>query len=276
MTGLSRRFAIGNRLISSAFAVLFVTWCAWQGGTQAATLTSQNSTINLDLTTPGGVAGMTSWTVDGVNQMGQQWFWYRVGPSGPESDLTALGAPSVVPFGSAQLTATYGSSPLSIRLSYVLTGNPVGTGKSGVNEGATIFNNSGSTMDFHFFEYTHLTLLGAGGGTVTIGNANDTLHQVSGAVTFNQVLTPAASRSEVAANGVTRGELTDGNPTTLNNTTTGSGDVTWAFEWDLSIAAGSSAAISLPGTIVTVVPEPGAAALLIMGAVVCFFRRQPR
>src|SRR5436309_2410103 len=34
--------------------------------------------------------GMTNWTIDGVNNLAQQWFWYRVGPAASEDTTTPV------------------------------------------------------------------------------------------------------------------------------------------------------------------------------------------
>ena len=51
-------------------------------------LTDFNSTVVID---PTSQAGMYTWTVDGVDQMWQQWFWYRIGSAGPEQSIDTLG-----------------------------------------------------------------------------------------------------------------------------------------------------------------------------------------
>ena len=43
---------------------------------QTYTLTDGNSSVSL---TPGSAIGMNNWTVDGQNQLNQQWFYYSVG-----------------------------------------------------------------------------------------------------------------------------------------------------------------------------------------------------
>src|SRR5690348_16726746 len=61
---------------------------------QVVTLVDQSSsaTVNLDgAATPGGL-GMTNWSVGGVNNLAQQWFWYRVGSSGPEQPINTIGS----------------------------------------------------------------------------------------------------------------------------------------------------------------------------------------
>ena len=42
-------------------------------------LVDQNSSVTID---PTSQAGVDNWTVNGVNQLYQEWFWYGVGSSG--------------------------------------------------------------------------------------------------------------------------------------------------------------------------------------------------
>ena len=51
------------------------------------TLTSWNSTLTVN---PSNSAGISNWTVDGVNQLDHQWFWGRVGDTGGEASLNVL------------------------------------------------------------------------------------------------------------------------------------------------------------------------------------------
>lgn len=55
---------------------------------QTVTMADGNSTDTLNLTGPS--AGMTSWTVDGQNQLVDQWFYYRVGSTGTAASVGSL------------------------------------------------------------------------------------------------------------------------------------------------------------------------------------------
>src|SRR3974390_2390515 len=91
---------------------------------QLYTLTDQNSLANLDL---GSQAGMYNWTVDGASSLYQQWFWYRIGSTGPEASINTIGAPVVATTGTQGLSATY-TAPVgtannfNVRVDYLLTG----------------------------------------------------------------------------------------------------------------------------------------------------------
>ena len=76
-----------------------------------------------------------------------------------------------------------------------------------------------------------------------------------------QALRAATNATPVVAATIT--SLTDGLPTTLNDMTSfGPGDATFAYQWDISMAPGSTFIIS---KILSVVPEPSSAALLSLG-----------
>src|SRR5258707_4860927 len=134
MKGLKKRFVCRTRRLSCVFIPLAISGLDLQGPAPAAavyTLSDHNSSINLDL---GSSAGLNSWSVDSVNQANQQWFWFRVGSSGPQSDLSAITAsPFVTTLGTKQLTALYTNASLQygVQVQYTLAGQANGSGKSG-------------------------------------------------------------------------------------------------------------------------------------------------
>jgi hypothetical protein len=240
------------------------------------TLNHNNSSATLDLL---GGAGMTNWMVDGQNQLAQQWFWYRVGSSGPEFPINSINSSPVVTLLSTnKLTALYTNSGFGVQLTYTLTGNNVGSGSAGINETILIRNYTDSNLDFHFFQYSDFDLGGSAGGqsvqllTNSSGfyRAIQTLGLIGSAA---ESTTPAANHSEAALHNQTLLSLMDGGPTTLNdNVIAGPGNVTWAFQWDFAIPAQGSRIIS---KILTVeVPEPSTFVLIAVGLVVWTLRRR--
>ena len=59
---------------------------------QIVTLTDKSAVavVNLD-SGASNALGMTSWTIAGINNLAQQWFWYRIGDNGAESPINAIG-----------------------------------------------------------------------------------------------------------------------------------------------------------------------------------------
>jgi hypothetical protein len=237
------------------------------------TLNDLNSTVQID---PQSQGGMSLWTVDNKSQMRQQWFWYRIGSTGPESSIETLGTPSVWaidnPFnvGVDSLYVQYVGASFTLQLKFILTGAAVGTKQSDIMETVSIINTSGSGLQLHFFQYTDFDLAGTeNDDTARILGGNTALQTDSGPTAVSEtVVSPRPSHYEVALYSQTRDSLTDGAATTLNDKA-GSvyGDVTWAFQWDFVMPAsgdGSTMIISKDLRI-THTPEPLTVLGVVMG-----------
>ena len=219
--------------------------------------------------------GMFSWTSGGVDQMYQQWFWYRVGASGPErslDSLTELGVqladtnflwdPSpdtlTLHYGNG---ATLGASSMVVSVSYMLRGGLDGEGlASDITEVITIVNKGATPLDMHFFQYTDLDLAGEGGGDLAmLSGPYNTIRQSggNGHAAGEMVITPGPSHYEIALWGDTLAKLNDADADSLADIAgvVGPGDVTWAFQWDFTIPAGTSVRISKDKQLV-LMPEP--------------------
>ena len=197
---------------------------------------------------------MTSWTVDGVNQLYQQWFWYRIGSSSQQYSIDSLGSPSIVQSSSAEATISYaGTNGLTIGVTYQLTGGAPGSGDADMGESIDITNTSGSAQNVSFFQYSNFTLDNGqlGGDTVQFQNAN-AVDQYNGSETLAEtVITPKPNYREDAFVSQTLNELNTIPGYTLNQANSnspsppvGPGDVSWSYEWDRTIAPGSSFLIS--------------------------------
>lgn len=226
----------------------------------------QNATASVD---PLSSSGMDSWTVDGTDHLHQQWFWYRVGDSGPEQSIDTLGllGTNLVNNGltAATLELLYGNNDLTIGVTYSLIGGADGSGTADLGEQITINNLGSSPLDLRFFQYVDFDLCGASGDTATITGGN-TAGQNSGpgCIVSETVVTPPPSHFETGQFNNTLTSLEDGNPTTLNgNASFGPGDATWAFQWNRTIAAGGTFIISKDKHLET--PEPGLPLLLGVG-----------
>ena len=259
------------------------------------TLADGNSVVNIN---PGpssladGVNGVNFWSVNGAggtNQLQQQWFWYRIGDSGPELSIDTLavgGSVSAVQFDTGIASVTY-SNPtkgLSVKVLYTLTGGSSLDGHSDLGESITIKNTSNSAKTIHFFQYSNFDLQGTPGGD----NLHFSLNTQSGkvnAVTQTKglssltetVVTPSADHYEGNTFSNTLSSLNDSGPTTLADAPPvgtiwpfpGTGDMTWAFQWDPVIQPGGTFIISKDKRLdidpLTIVPEPSTFALLLCG-----------
>jgi len=249
-------------------ASLLGSGALFQAQGQIIPLVDGNSSALVDT---GSQAGMFNWTVEGVNQLFQQWFWFRIGPAGPEAAINTISAPAILTPGPNMLTTTYANAALNIRVDYTLTGGAPGSGNAHINESITINNTSGAALDFHFFQYSDYDLNGAPGGDTAqlkknaLGLFNEA-DQSKGPVVFTENdVTPGANHGEISFYPLTLNSLNDGAPTTLSDTVgpLGPGDVTWALEWDQLIPNGQSMLISKLKDVT--VPEPSALTLVCLG-----------
>ena len=256
-------------------------------GASVVTLTDGNSSATVDL---GSQAGMGQWLINGQNQLNQQWFWYRVGndPTGQHS-IDTIGGLSFVNNANA-VNAIYTSASFSLEITYVLNGGVAGGNDwtSDITENISIHNLTGSTLNFHFFQYSDFALAG------TFGNEIASIYQSGGfyskatitkagsqlSETIDQ---PLANEAEADLGTATLNRLNQGSPYTLNNSL-GSGpdptlDATWALQWDFSIAANGQLGdtvdvIKDKKLSVAPVPEPATFSFALLGCAAFILRRK--
>jgi PEP-CTERM motif-containing protein len=246
---------------------------------QIITLVDNNSVAQINV---GSSSGMFNWNVDGQNQLAQQWFWYRVGALGPEQAINSISAPALTTPNARTLYTSYNNGAIGVEVDYQLTGFSPGSGLSDVQETITINNRTQSLLDFHFFQYSDFDLNGTpGGDTVQLGKNLHGLFneadQTKGSSSLSEtVVTPGANHGEAGLFNTTLVKLNDANPDILNdNAGPMTGDATWAFEWDFTIAPGSSVGISKDKYLsIGVVPEPSVLALISLGLIAFGLRRR--
>jgi hypothetical protein len=226
-----------------------------------------------------------NWTVDGVNQMSQQAFWYRVGDA-PEQLLHGLpiavqGTTDTNFNGNPDtLFVRYNGAGFQADMRYGLDGGTGGSGAADMSEQISIVNVTNEPLSFHFFQYTDFDVRGtAGDDSAVFTNAN-AVDQFEGSARFTEtVVTPVPSHREIAFFPTTRNKLNDGLPTTLSDTPIGSvigpGNLTWAYQWDVVIPPGSTFQISKDKDI-RAVPEPAATVLVGIALGLLAARRQRR
>jgi hypothetical protein len=274
MSAMSLRF-----IAFQASAVLLLSLGA---SAQDITIANKNSSLDVNTNTS---AGVINWNVDGVDYAKNQWFYYRVG-SGPESPLQSITSSPAVAITSlssfARLNLTYANSSYSVLTSLRLTGNTPGSGRSQLNEDITVSNLSGSPLDLHFFQYSDFDLFGTTGGQSVQFYQNSANSQYYKAVqndgtrtvteTVNSTIFPIG-HFEAALFNDTLSSLTDGTPTTLNDiTSAGVGDVSFSYQWDVTLAPGASFQLS---KLIEIVPEPSSMAILALAGIsMTLYRRR--
>jgi hypothetical protein len=245
--------------------------CVWQGSAQIVNLIDNNSIARIDT---GNQAGMFNWSVDGRNQLFQQWFWYRVGNLNAEASIDTISPPAILTPAPNVLDTRYNNGQFSVRVQYTLGGGALGSGFSDIGEIITINNLTANPLDFHFFQYSDFDLDSAGNDVVRLGAIGPLLYTASqsdvGTLTENMDIVSGANRGEVDYFANTRTRLNDANLDNLNNNLgpLGPGDVTWAFQWDFTIAGYGSVGISKDKILqLAAIPEPSAVALFSLGLV---------
>ena len=247
---------------------------------QVAVISDQNSSASINL---GSQAGMFNWTVDGLNQLNQQWFWFGVG-NDPEASIDTIGAPVFGVVGGRLLTTLYTAANFSIQIDYLLTGGSLGSGVSDIGESIRIRNLTAAPLSFHFFQYSDFDLGGPGNDVIQLGkNLQGKFNeaaQTDGIVGLTEtVVTPGANHGESSFLNSTLVKLNDGVASVLNDNMNpvGPGNVTWAFQWDFTLAPNGSFLISKDKYIqIQNVPEPTSSLLFVLfGSLVAqrFYRR---
>jgi len=211
-----------------------------------------------------------------------QSFFYRVGNTGPEQLASAItSSPLVTTNDSKHLDVVYANTDYSLTLHYILTGNLSGSGKSGLQSSLTVNNLTGTALDFHLFQYSDFNLGGVTdpqtlGFIIGSGGYYNKIFQTMGSLAMTNTLTTRASAPSYIEAGVfdnTLASLQDPNATILNNVATATGNVTYAIQWDASLASGT--ALTVNQSFSLSVPEPSSLALALSGSVaLALFRRR--
>lgn len=258
------------------------------------TLEDRNSTVRIDTDgTGGGEAGMYDWLVDGTDHLFQQWFWVRVRGDNQETPLHGLDQTGLVvtdtnPFDDVRtdtLAVMYmdPADRFRITIKYTLVGGSTGSQTSDIAEIIRVDNLSGESLNIQVFQYSDFDLFGDAGNEdveITGGNTARQVDLVNGVALSETVVTPRPTIAEAAFFSSTRDKLNDGVADNLNGSTSaGTGDVTWAFQWDITLAArgaGSSYLISKDKNIVVerFIPEPATISMLALAGMGLLRRRR--
>lgn len=250
---------------------------------QTYTLEDFNSSTTFNLSNGGN---QINWTVDGVNQLFGQRFFYRDAFMGDEAAVDSLPLTghqatdtntfddSRVDTLSTRYTATSG---LEFRISYTLRGGANGSGTGDLAETIRIQNNSLAPISLSFFQYVDFDLGATPGGDFGEVIGGDSVYQydTSGNMTVNEtVVTPAPNHYQLGQYPSIVNLFGDGLVTNLNDFggPLGPTDVTWAFQWDITLNPGQNFIISKDKLLY--IPTPGAAALLGLGGLVATRRRR--
>lgn len=191
-------------------------------------------------------SGLLFWSVDNVNQLFQDSFWYRAGSEGGEALISTLDLLDVQQTQPAdnQVSALYAGTGFEIGLDLTLDGGRQGSGVSSLFEDILVTNTGSEPLDFHLFNYTDFDLTNSGEqDTAEIGG--QTAAQQDGGTFTTQVVDPVASYYQAAAFPDLLAALEDDAATTLKNFSGPvTGDVDYAFQWNFILDPAASFSIS--------------------------------
>jgi len=282
---MSRNRTSRTGLAAFGLAAGVAACLAWAApvGADVVTLGDANAEVVIDLASD---AGMYQWIVDGVDHLKKQWFWFRVGDTGPEMSLDTLSLIGAVSSGDPldpdprdeRLVAKYGGTGFEIEVDILLTGLGTGNG-AGINESIKITRTETADLDFHFFQYADFDLDGdAADDSVEITGDpgyKNAARQVDDSVISENIAT-LPSQYAAAAYSVILDSLTNLGPDNLGQVAgpVTNNDLTWAFQWDFTLDDND------PEFIISkkknLIPEPAALALVAAGGVVALSRRRRR
>ena len=281
MNSLRRMIFIGKRALLS-FAALAVCGTMVGNASPLVTMTSGNSSVGVDL---GTSAGMSSYSVRGVNQLAQQWFWMGVNGAGqqPINQLGNLGYTSGFDgLGGAWLSASYTAPNFVVRIDYSLNGGTPNDYTSDLKETIQVENTSGSPLSIRFFQFSNFDLDGSKPGdsiqiySTLLGGLTKYYKatQTKGLNQLSETTDAPAADAAKAGDATALLGLLNGGLLSLDNVLSYSGDAAWAFQWDRTLQAGETVDIFKDKRLsVAPIPEPASFGLLSLGLLGFILRR---
>lgn len=217
-----------------ASAVLLLSTADAAAAPITLNLEDGNSTASVCVSDCGsGVTGMNSWSVDGIERLFQQWFWYRI-DDGETSSIDQISAPTTTGGdGGATASVTYSGQSITLKVDYTLEGGALDSHVSNLTEVVTITNlHSTAYPTITLYQYSDFDLCGVG-SLDTVNIADGVAVQTStcdGVV--SQTIVSGQTFHEAGAFPQTLTHITDG--LDLDGTSSVSNvDATSAFQWSV-------------------------------------------
>jgi hypothetical protein len=254
------------------------------------TLTDNGSTATIN-----SASVFSGWNIGPASELNQQQFFYRLGSTGGQSALNQLNVVSQSS-SSNQLDVVYGGSGFTIETRYSLMGS--NNNGSDMSIQIKVANTSASSKSFHLYQYLDFNL-----GDMTVNQQAALKTDPDSGTTYmeqtNQATgclvdlvsdrPPPATEVDLTTDPTNSllMRLSSGTiPATLTNNASSNsflGDVAWAYQWDMTLAAGRSVVFSedqnIAETTGVQIPEPATLGFLALGSIALalpYLRRRRR
>jgi hypothetical protein len=301
MNKVTKMLKLKNAVIATAAAVTGLVIAPSHSNAALVTLQNGNSIVKLSTLSTDGQSpdGVYQWTVDGTSVAEQQQFYYRIGNTGPGTDISNLTPSAIVPpvvtlstTGNGinnYASVSYQGNGFTVNARYELLGGAAGSDFSELLEQMIVTNISTHTLQFHMADYSDLNLSNPAGNDSGSSNANGMMITQTGP---NDAISPytgleaiaeagsAPSEFEVGEGGSGAGSLLagllNGSGFPLNdNTTESNTDVAYAQEYDQTLGVNGSLVFTVGQIIEPVsIPEPTSSAVLLSAGAI--FLARPR
>lgn len=237
-------------------------------------LNNSNSTLTLDATFESPI---TSWTVDGVEQVYHHWWWLSTSTLGPTS-LNFLDATGE-DVNSNSVTWSYEDvdKTFDAVVTIGLTGGPLGSRESTIQQSLLLTNRTGDPLSIRLFALSDLDLGGINDpNSVSFLTSQQAVQTGPDGWSSNETVSVAPDAYAAGlAPSIFDAITFDGSLTT--DAGPFAGDVEYGFQWDLVLAANASLAISRS---VSTVPEPASIVMMACmaggGSLAFWWRRRRR
>jgi hypothetical protein len=218
-------------------------------------ITSNNSTLAFDISDTSFAPFITQWTVDGINQFGgspSAGEYLGYGANGDAYTINNLALSSSSVAGNIATVTYTADDSFTVTVKDILLGGNAGSGASSISETITVTNIGASAMNFGAGQYVHLTLDGLfNNDSVTLSPAtgtNTATQTNSLGTTYTDAVSPTPDEALVSNSGI---------PGLTNSLGPVTGDVSFGFAWDPTIAPGDDAIYSITETLSGVTSGPG-------------------